>query len=153
MSKQICIIGGNGCGKTTYMKRQLADMKTIGAFIFDINNEYKGFGRTYWDKDLLLAESAVKRGKLLVIDEATAFFPNRGWNNDLQKIMALRRHNIHTVYFIYLSLLEIPDYVRRVTNYFVIFNSSDTIDLIKKKYSFITKLPNENFKHLIYKQF
>ncbi len=146
MSKLVAITGNTGTGKTTIVKKIASKFKRVT--IFDINNEYKGFGRCFFDTELMLDFLSKHKNMLVIIDEATAFFSYRGYSNELNKLLQLRRHNGHFFFFIYHSNNFIPKYLRMYLNYIIVFKqNTDITELNGVK----IEIPKESFKYNTFK--
>jgi len=146
MSKLVAITGNTGTGKTSYVKAIATRFKRVA--VFDINNEYKEFKLNFFDTVKLLTFLEKNKNILVIIDEATAFFSYRGYNNELNKLLQLRRHNNHFFIFIYHSNNFIPKYLRMYLNYLIVFKqNTDILEFNSVKID----IPSENFKFNIYK--
>lgn len=146
MSKLVAITGNTGTGKTTLVKKIASKFDRVA--IFDINNEYKGYGRCFFDTKQLLEFLSKHKNIIVIIDEATAFFSYRGYSNELNRMLQLRRHNGHFFLFIYHSINFIPKYLRMYLNYVIVFKqNTDITELNGVK----IEIPKEIYKYNIYK--
>jgi len=146
MSKLVAVTGNSGTGKTSFVKAIATRFKRVA--VFDINNEYKEFKLNFFNKDKLLTFLEKNKNILVIIDEATAFFSYRGYNNELNRLLQLRRHNNHFFIFIYHSNNFIPKYLRMYLNYLIVFKqNTDILEFNSVKID----IPRENFKFNIYK--
>jgi len=146
MSKLIAVTGNTGTGKTSFVKAIASRFKRVA--VFDINNEYQNFKIRFYETEKLLDFLAKNKNMLVIIDEATAFFSYRNYNNELNKLLQLRRHNKHFFIFIYHSNNFIPKYLRFYLNYLIVFKqNTDILEFNNVK----IEIPNENFKFNIYK--
>jgi len=146
MSKLVAITGNTGTGKTTLVKQIIKKFKRVA--IFDINNEYNGLGRCFFDTMELLKFLERNKRMLVVIDEATAFFSYRAYSNELNRLLQLRRHNGHFFIFIYHSNNFIPKYLRMYLNYVIVFKqNTDILDFNGVKIN----IPKEKFLYNVFK--
>jgi len=146
MSKLVAVTGNSGTGKTSYVKAIATRFKRVA--VFDINNEYKEFKLNFFDTVKLLTFLEKNKNILVIIDEATAFFSYRGYSNELNRLLQLRRHNNHFFIFIYHSNNFIPKYLRMYLNYLIVFKqNTDLLEFNSVK----IEIPTENFKFNIYK--
>jgi Cdc6-like AAA superfamily ATPase len=146
MSKLVAITGNTGTGKTSFVKSIAKKFRRVA--VFDINNEYQSFKIRFYDTEQLLNFLEKNKNMLVIVDEATAFFSYRNYNNELNKLLQLRRHNNHFFIFIYHSNNFIPKYLRFYLNYLIVFKqNTDILELNSVK----IEIPNENFKFNIYK--
>jgi Cdc6-like AAA superfamily ATPase len=146
MSKLVAITGNTGTGKTSFVKSIATKFNRVAAF--DINNEYENVKFRFFDTEKLLNFLEKNKNMLVIIDEATAFFSYRYYDNELNKLLQLRRHNKHFFIFIYHSNNFIPKYLRFYLNYLVVFKqNTDILDFNGAK----IEIPKENFKFNIYK--
>jgi len=145
MSKLVAVTGNSGTGKTTFVKSIASRFRRV--VVFDINNEYENYIRFY-DTEKLLNFLEKNKNMLVIIDEATAFFSYRGYNNELNRLLQFRRHNKHFFIFIYHSNNFIPKYLRFYLNYLIVFKqNTDILDFNNQQ----IEIPSENFKFNIYK--
>jgi hypothetical protein len=144
--KLTAITGNTGTGKTFFIKKIATNFKRV--VIFDINNEYNGFGLCFFDKEKMIDYLQRTQNLFVIIDEATAFFSYRGYDNDLNKLLQLRRHNNHFFFFVYHSNNFIPKYLRMYLNYLIVFKqNTDVLDFNGVN----IEIPNENYKYKIFK--
>jgi len=144
--KLIAVTGNTGQGKTFYVKREFIASNQEKTVIFDINNEYKEFDKAnrFFDLDKMIDYLETVKNRIVIVDEATAFFSYRSYNNELNRLLQLRRHRNHFFIFIYHSVDFIPLYLLRYLNYIVIFNQNCNKDNVhgikfavpKEKYLF-----------------
>jgi len=146
MSKLIAVTGNTGTGKTTFVKRLAKRFKRVVAF--DINDEYKDVAVCFYDTEQLLDYITLHKNLLVIIDEATAFFHYRGYNNELNKLLQLRRHNQHLFIFVYHSINFIPKYLKMYLNYIIVFKQNTDFQEIN---GVKIEIPKKNFKFNVYK--
>jgi len=145
MSKLVAVTGNSGTGKTTFVKSIASRFRRV--VVFDINNEYENYIRFY-DTEKLLNFLEKNKNMLVIIDEATAFFSYRRYNNELNRLLQLRRHNKHFFVFVYHSNNFIPKYLRFYLNYLIVFKqNTDILEFNGIKID----IPTENYKFNIYK--
>jgi SpoVK/Ycf46/Vps4 family AAA+-type ATPase len=146
--KIVIVTGNSGTGKTTWAKKFIIQNKTI---FFDINGEYTNYGECFFNTANLLTRLKKVRNKVVIIDEATAFFSNRGYSEELNELLQLRRHNKHFFIFIYHSIYFIPKYLRNYINYLVCFQQN--IENEKDLYFCSKKItvPQKPFESLTFK--
>jgi type IV secretory pathway VirB4 component len=137
MSLITLICGGQGTGKTTFVKSCIVNPKR--GIILDINNEYKEFDTlgahrvTEKFRDSLENISALD-GITLVVEEATVFFSNRKYDEKLCEMIVRKRHQKNDIFLIYHSLTDIPDYLLRLSDYLWLFKTKDNPTRIESKY-------------------
>ena len=106
MSQTITIIGYTGQGKTLTTKALIKGKK---ALIFDVNNEYEGFG--YCDKNLdkekFLNVALQVKNTCIVFEDATGFFSGKGEDN-LRRLLVNKRHTNNTYIFLFHSIQDTP---------------------------------------------
>lgn len=148
----IVVIGNTGTGKTTFLKDMVLKNKQLGikSVAFDVNDEYKDVADvTFFDKDELLNFVEKRKNIQIIIDEATAFFSYRSFDNNFNRLLQLKRHKNHLFILCYHSLRFVPQYVRMYMNYLIAFNTNDSEEEFKKLNLF---KPNLNkFEHKIFK--
>lgn len=147
--KLVVITGNTGVGKSTYAHKFLSNAKN--PCVFDINGEFKEVKENFYIKETLLNHLQSVYNRTVLIDEATAFFSYRGYNEDLNKLLQLRRHNNHFFLFVYHSLNFVPAYLRRYVNYYVIFQQGVSENILKEIGISKIDIPAEKFKYNVIK--
>lgn len=135
--KAFAVIGGTGRGKTTFVSKQLAKVHKNSIALYDVNREklYKPF--TAGDLpniDNFVERTSRMRNALIVYEEATIFFSNRGHDQTLKDILVRKRHTNNTVFLVFHSLRDVPNYVYRLCNYVVLFKTNDSGGFVKSNF-------------------
>lgn len=157
--KAICIVGGTGSGKSTYIKEQLLPKVRNRALIYDVNNEY-GTGVKLLSMKDFNAKAKAAVNTFIVYEEATIFFNNRGLDNELVDILVRKRHTKNTIVFVFHSLRAIPTYIIDMIDFFVIFRTNDLTHQVYKRfrdnyeimnaYKYVNALPPFKYGENIY---
>jgi DNA helicase HerA-like ATPase len=137
------VCGGQGVGKTTFVKNSLYDKRRT--VILDVNNEYtdlESHGSKRVTKDFRDALENIKNlnGISLVVEEATVFFSNRKYDDNLQEMIIRKRHQKNDIFLIYHSLGDIPDYLLRIADFLVLFKTKDNQTHVEDKYRYYPEL-------------
>ncbi len=122
--KAIAVIGGTGQGKSTFIKEVLLSNMAGRKLIYDVNNEYKTGKALPSIVDFLkTAKTAIKT--CIVFEEATIFFSNRGFNDELLDILVRKRHTQNVIILVFHSLRAAPKYVLDMVDTIVLFKTKD----------------------------
>jgi hypothetical protein len=137
MSLVTLIAGGQGTGKTTFVKSCILNPKR--AVILDINNEYKeldklGCLRIVKDFQNRLKDIVNLPQITLIVEEATIFFSNRKYDKNLCEMIVRKRHLQSDIFMLYHSLTDIPDYLLRISDFLWVFKTKDNPTRIEQKY-------------------
>jgi hypothetical protein len=132
------VCGGQGQGKTTFVKNSVSKMQ--GVIVLDVNNEYKDLekeGAKLIIKDFRTSLENIKNlnGITLIVEEATVFFSNRKYDENLLELIIRKRHQKNNIFLIYHSLTDIPDYLLRLSDYLILFKTKDNSVKIDQKYN------------------
>jgi len=129
MAYVIVLVGGTGEGKTTYGRNMLKGKKHIA---LDYGDDFKGYNR-YTDVHdipafLKIFEPTREKftGGVVMIDEATMCFNNRGYSSELNKILVRKRHAKNTYVLIFHSLRQIPLYIKDFIDVVLLFKTNDS---------------------------
>lgn len=132
--KAFLIVGGTGRGKTSFVARCLSKVNKTAIALYDVNNEtaYKPYTLA---GDLPTIEAFTEkttrlRDAVIVYEEATIFFSNRGNNDSLREILVRKRHTNNTIFLVFHSLRNIPRYVYDLCNFVVLFKTNDSGKLV-----------------------
>ena len=128
----ILVVGGTGSGKTTFIKKYVVNNYKGTKYIFDINNEYKEGLMMPMEKFL----GAVKgvSNSLIIFEEATIFFSNKGDVSALRYLLVSKRHRNNIILFTFHSLQSIPLNIFSLCDLLVLHKTNDNVGLIERKY-------------------
>lgn len=143
-SQGIIIVGAPGCGKTYYTKNTLLKgVHPDALHLFDTNQEY---GDIYPhpfapNVDKFLAkvydmenDRFLMRNMVMVVEDATSFFSNRGRDECMQRILVGRRHPNISVVLLFHSMRDVPQYIITKCNVMVLFKTVDKDTFVKSKF-------------------
>ncbi len=138
MSGGTCFInvGGTGTGKTTYTMRFLKRLPMdTNLLIHDINNEYSEYhDKGYLHANDFLALAVACINTVIICEEATIFFNNKGMSEQLQEVLVRKRHTNNIIIMNFHSLRTVPRYVYDLTNYVIVHKTKDSPKLIDQKF-------------------
>jgi DNA helicase HerA-like ATPase len=155
--KALIIVGMTGSGKSTLVKKYIAPVARSRLWLHDVNGEY------FPDEpeipiDDFITVAAKLRESVIVFEEATIFFSNRGSNKIMRDILVRKRHRHNCIILVFHSIRSIPVYIFDLCNYVTLFRTNDTEDLVRtknplllnafekvKNKKFVYGLPVENF--------
>ncbi len=135
--KTIAIVGMTGTGKTTDVKNILNKTSKAKKLIYDVNQEYE----EYHTQPELPLESDFKKqvleskNVLVVFEEATIFFNNKGHDEQLERLLVRKRHINVMIVMCFHSLIDVPDYVRRKIDIMILHKVQDNEKAVERKYS------------------
>lgn len=134
-AKTYVIVGGTGTGKSTFAKRIIESEKKQGkkAYIFDVNNEYKGEDIEI-NFDKFLDECCKRKNSVFLIEEATVFVSNRQWDKRILEILVKKRHANNSIILLYHSLRAVPVNIADLANFFCIKKTNDNPQIIQTKF-------------------
>lgn len=143
-SQGIIVVGAPGCGKTYFTKHTLLkDVNPAALHLFDTNKEYadiypypftpnvdKFLAKVYdMENDAFLIRNAV-----IVVEDATSFFSNRGRDECMQRILVGRRHPNISIVLLFHSMRDIPKYIMTKCNLLVMFKTVDSVKFVKNEF-------------------
>lgn len=127
------IIGRPRSGKSTFVKLLLSKFKAK-KIVYDVNNEYKAFYKGEFIPFDEFCELVVNENNaMIVFEEATAFFSNRGTNKQVNKMLVRRRHQNNYIVFCFHSWRQVPRFVLDLVNYVTIFKTNDPENKVSEK--------------------
>lgn len=133
------IIGKMGTGKTTFVKDYIKGRK---AFLFDTNNEYKDLPTDYrkpisrmidLDHKKYIQICLQKKNTVCVFEDATGFIEGR-LSDNFRKALVSKRHTGNVNILIFHSMLSVPPRLIQLSDYVVLFNTSDEMYQVEKKF-------------------
>lgn len=140
--KSFLVVGSTGTGKTTFVKSLLKKSKKP-LYIYDINNEYKEFNNLYSfnsDFNNFCEVTENKKDSLIVYEEATIFFSNKGANTLTTGQLVRKRHTNNILVFVFHSLRTVPLHILDLTDYLILHKTGDNINLIERKFDGNSKI-------------
>lgn len=133
--KAFAIIGMRGMGKTFIVKKLVSGSHPESRLIYDPNNEY---GDLYPYPLLKFNDFARKvtqvKNAVIVVEEATIFLNNRGFDIDFVDTIVRARHTNNTIILVFHSLRALPKYIFDLMNYVVLLKTNDNVDYVEKEY-------------------
>ncbi len=134
--KVILVVGGKGTGKTTYVKACLSQVHEKARMVYDVNNEYKDL----YPYDILPINTFKEKvsnvsNAMVVFDEATISFPNRGYDKNIVDLLVRTRHTNNITFLVYHTIRSIPIYIYNLSNHIVLFKTGEDEYIIDKKYN------------------
>lgn len=126
--KAFAIVGATGSGKTYFTKRLVDNILPKGSrpLVFDVNREWGETTLPPIGEFLDMATQA--RGRVIVFEDATVFFSNKGRSERMVELLVGKRHTRNTVILLFHGLIDVPLYVYRLCNFIVIHKTGDTLD-------------------------
>lgn len=128
----ILVVGGTGSGKTTIIKKLFVNNWKRNKLIYDINNEYKEGLMMPMDKFLNIVKTA--SNSMILFEEATIFFSNKGDVEELRYLLVSKRHRNNVIIFTFHSLQSVPINIFALCDLLVLHKTNDNYRLIKNKF-------------------
>lgn len=126
--KALAVVGMRGMGKSTIVKDMLKPTHEKARFIYDPNGEYTDLYKGPLLPFNEFAEMMPKiRNGVIVVEEATVFLNNRGFNFDFLDVIVRARHANNTVILVFHSFSSIPKYILNLLNMAVILKTGDSL--------------------------
>lgn len=142
IGNSIIITGGTGTGKSTYVKKLLSKVNPSRIILFDLNNEYPknysidNFNYSSFNAiDNFCEVACTAKNSVIVFEEATVFFSNRGNNQKIISMLISKRHKKNILIFIFHSLRSIPRYIFDYSNKLILFKTNDSFEVVKSKFN------------------
>lgn len=148
--KAFIIVGMTGSGKSTLVKHLIQKVSTSQLWINDINGEYFP-DRPYIPTDKFLQETLKLKRCVIVFEEATIFFSNRGNIKEMRELLVRKRWTESIIFMIFHSIRTIPHYIYDLCNGVYVFRTNDSRDLVVNKHEILLsaydKVQNKIFKY------
>lgn len=133
-----------GTGKTTFIKRYIKGKRSC---VFDVNNEYKGLPDdnrkpvsrvTDLNHKAFIQLCLEKRDTCCVWEDATGFIEGR-LSDDFRKALVSKRHTGNVNILVFHSVSSVPPRLIQLSDYVILFKTSDEVYQIEKKYPSLLK--------------
>lgn len=135
--KVITIAGARETGKTTIAKQLIKEARSV--LVFDANNNYPELQLVRMDQitpagkqrvisqefELFMKVASKQKNKIVVFEEATIFFSGRVSEQDFKSLVISCRHYNVMLIFIFHSIMDIPKFVLRQTNFLYLKKTGD----------------------------
>lgn len=135
------IVGGNGQGKSTLVRKILDGVPNKDLILLlDVQKDkvFEGLPK-FWTRDIdeFKKEVLISQDRIIVFEEASIFFGNRGYDRELVKAMIDRRHRGEVgnyIIMVFHSLRKVPLYIADIADYITILKTNDSIKLVEEKF-------------------
>ncbi len=128
----ICV-GRRKTGKTTFSKKMLEKSK-LQKVVYDVNNEYQEFyNEPFIDFIPFMEKICDLKNHYILIEEATIFFNPRARVEEMINLLVRARHTKNTIQLNFHSWASVPNNLKDLIDYVVIFKTNDNIDKVKNK--------------------
>lgn len=130
--KAFMFIGMRGMGKSHAVKELIKPVNPDSLLVFDPNAEYTGLYSHPPIIEFKKFSALVPKVKkaVIVVEEATVFLSNRGYDIDFQDTIVRARHTDNTVILVFHSFQDVPKYLFRLVNYVILLKTNDTVDYV-----------------------
>lgn len=157
--KVYIIVGARGSGKSTIIKNLIKNVDKDRLFCYDVQTEY-GLGdfESLPDIDDFLTLMLPAKNSVIIYEEATAFFSNRGSNKAMRKHLIDARHRNNQIFLVFHSIRSIPLYIYDLSDYVYVLQTRDKFSFVESKHEVLlnafkevmnkprTKYPYINFE-------
>ena len=131
----MAVVGMRGMGKSYIVKQLLQNTHPDSRLIYDPNIEYTDL----YNKPLLKFEQFAQTvprvsNAVIVVEEATIFLNNRGYDSDFVEAVVRARHTNNTIILVFHSLQDLPKYLFRLMNFIILLKTHDTADYVDKQF-------------------
>lgn len=136
-AKGIIVVGGTGTGKTEKVKSLLRTVHPDARLVYDVNGEYIDLYNKPFieDIDVFIRTAKNVRNAVIVFEEATIFFSNKGGSDkETKSILVRKRHTNNTPIFVFHTLRSIPRDIFDLSNIVIIHKTEDTESTITDKF-------------------
>lgn len=141
------VIGARGTGKTTLLKQRVEKFSGY-KHIYDLQRVYYNDDRPLPTIEDFTLKASKLKDSLIVYEESTIFFPNRGNNKELRQNLVQARYNRNIIFLVYHSICAVPYYVYDLADCVILFRTQDEENRVTHKYEkfhrywkFIQKFP------------
>jgi len=134
--KAIIIVGATGSGKSTFVKELITPVDVNRLHIYDVNREYFP-DEPLSDFDQFLITATKLDESVIIFEEATIFFSNRGNDKRMRQLLVGKRHARNIIILLFHSIRAIPYYIFDLVNFVVLFNTNDEEPIVKEKYELL----------------
>lgn len=132
------VVGCTGSGKSTLIKSFIKNVNPAQLHVNDVNAEYFP-DRPYIPTNKFLEVAQRLEECVIVFEEATIFFSNRGNNLHMRELLVRKRHAKNLIFLVFHSVRSIPQYIYDLCNFVYIFRTNDSPELVKDKHEVLFK--------------
>lgn len=144
------VIGAPGTGKSPFVRKLIEGARCL---VFDVANEYGSRVKYAGQKPLNLSNNnndlrsrytgddlkrfidlcRIKKDTICVFEEATGFFQGRV-GLETTRLIINRYHTGNTYVFIFHSINSVPPRIMEMSNFCILFKTTDQTDTVYRKY-------------------
>lgn len=149
--RSIIVCGRRGSGKSTTVKEKIISKYKGKKFIYDVNKEYEGGVMMDMDKFHEIATGL--SNTLIIYEEATIFFSNKGDIKSVREMLVRARHTNNIIVFIFHGLQYVPLNIMTLADLMILKKTNDNPELVYNKfknhrgiftaYNLLKIIPNE----------
>ncbi len=148
--KAFIIVGMTGSGKSTLIKNFIKGVDISRLWINDVNGEYFP-ERPYIPTDKFLQETIKLKRCVIIFEEATIFFSNRGNIKEMRELLVRKRWTENIIFLVFHSIRTIPHYIYDLCNGVYVFRTNDSRELVAGKHEILLpafdKVQSKIFKY------
>jgi predicted AAA+ superfamily ATPase len=137
----IIVVGARGNGKSSFVKNHIRPVHSSRLFVYDVQGEYfeREPGEQLPDIEEFAQDVVKKEESVVVFEEATVFYSNRGSSITMRKLLVNARHSRNVIYLLFHSIRSIPHYIYDLSDYVIVFNTNDEEDLVESRHPLLLK--------------
>jgi GTPase SAR1 family protein len=142
------IVGRQGSGKSPIAKRLAANSGFKNKVVLDIRNEYSHDDFTIFTNIEIFRKKLIDfKNTFIIIEEATIFLMAYK-QQDVASLLVGIQHNRCVCVFLFHSLLDVPDYILRLSNYMILLPTNDEPEKVRtmrpKFYNYLSQNKKED---------
>jgi len=138
--KAFIIVGEQGRGKTTEAYNIIDNFKQKDLFAYDVHGHYfekfqnrsKIKGRPKMEVFLEIVSNV--KNSVIVFEEATIFFSNRGREETIIELLVNNYHSKNVILFLFHSLRSVPVEIMDFVQFIKLYHTNDRVTLINNKF-------------------
>jgi len=135
MGKAFIVVGGTGSGKSHLIRQQLEGVNPGARMVFDVQQEYVDlYPYPLLDDEVFLEATTRVQNAVLVYEEATIFFSNRGSSKLLRRVLVGKRHTGNTIFLVFHSLRAVPRYIYDLCTHVILYKTNDTESMVSTRF-------------------
>ena len=135
MGKAFLVVGGTGSGKSFLIRKNLEAIHPGARMVYDVQQEYTDlYPYPLIDEEKFLEVTTKVTNAVIVYEEATIFFSNRGSSKLLRRVLVGKRHTGNTIFLVFHSLRAIPRYIFDLCTHVILYKTNDNEALVSSRF-------------------
>lgn len=136
--RNIALVAEMGRGKSTEAFNIVESFLHKDLYVNDIQGQYKKYpnnkikGRCTTDQFIQIVQNV--KNSVIVFEEATAFFSNKGREEAVIELLISNYHSKNVIIFVFHSLRTVPVEIMDHIQFLILWHTNDRVTLIKNKF-------------------